>query len=400
MNASSIESTRVSAATLAMIRQLVSFDTTSRESNMALIDWVGAYLRGHGVDSRLTFDDSGKKANLFATIGPPIDGGIVLSGHTDVVPVDGQPWDSDPWQAVEIGDRLVGRGVCDMKSFIAAALALVPEMTRRTLARPLHFALSYDEEIGCIGVRRLIADLATLRYVPGGCIVGEPTGMEIVVAHKGKHSYRCRVRGFEAHSALTPKGVNAVEIACEVVAYLRGMAKRFRENGHFDRDYDVPYTTVHVGTIKGGEADNVISDTATINGTIRSYTAASREMMTRRLGEIASGVAAAMRGTADVSITHGYPAVVNDAGATELVRLVAGDVVSPGAALEMEPMAVAEDFSRVIELVPGALFCLGVRRPSWAEPRGMHTATFDLDESALPIGAAMLAGTALRFLDS
>jgi acetylornithine deacetylase len=172
--------------------------------------------------------------------------------------VDGQPWDSDPWQAIEVGDRLVGRGVCDMKSFIAAALALVPEMTRRTLARPLHFALSYDEEIGCIGVRRLIADLANLGYVPGGCIVGEPTGMEIVVAHKGKHSYRCRVRGFEAHSALTPKGVNAVEIACEIVAYLRGMAKRFRENGRFDRDYDVPYTTVHVGTIKGGTALNIV----------------------------------------------------------------------------------------------------------------------------------------------
>ena len=182
----------------------------------------------------------------------------MLSGHTDVVPVDGQPWDSDPWQAVEIDDRLVGRGVCDMKSFIAAALALVPEMMRRTLARPLHFALSYDEEIGCIGVRRLIADLANLGYVPGGCIVGEPTGMEVVVAHKGKHSYRCRVRGFEAHSALTPKGVNAVEIACEIVAYLRGMAKRFRENGRFDRDYDVPYTTVHVGTIKGGTALNIV----------------------------------------------------------------------------------------------------------------------------------------------
>jgi acetylornithine deacetylase len=252
------ESTRVSTATLAMIRQLVSFDTTSRESNMALIDWVRAYLRDHGVDSRLTFDDSGRKANLFATVGPPIDGGIVLSGHTDVVPVDGQPWDSDPWQAIESGDRLVGRGVCDMKSFIAAALALVPEMTRRTLARPLHFALSYDEEIGCIGVRRLIADLANLGYVPGGCIVGEPTGMEVVVAHKGKHSYRCRVRGFEAHSALTPKGVNAVEIACEIVGCLRAMAKRFRDNGRFDRDYDVPYTTVHVGTIKGGTALNIV----------------------------------------------------------------------------------------------------------------------------------------------
>ena len=258
MNAPLTDTKQLSAPSLAMIRQLVSFDTTSRESNMALIDWVGSYLRDHGIASRLTFDDTRKKANLFATIGPEIDGGIVLSGHTDVVPVDGQPWTSDPWQAVEVGDRLVGRGVCDMKSFIAIALALVPEMLGRKLDRPLHFALSYDEEVGCIGVRRLIADLANVGYKPGGCIVGEPTGMELVVAHKGKRSYSCRVRGFEAHSALTPKGVNAVEIACEIVAFLRGMAKRYRTEGRHDDDYDVPFTTVHVGTIKGGTALNIV----------------------------------------------------------------------------------------------------------------------------------------------
>jgi acetylornithine deacetylase len=175
-----------------------------------------------------------------------------------VVPVDGQNWETDPWLATQKGDRLVGRGVCDMKSFIAIALALVPEMAGRRFQRPLHFALSYDEEVGCIGVRRLIADLAQLGYRPGGCIVGEPTGMELVVAHKGKRSYRCRVRGFEAHSALTPNGVNAVEIACEIVAYLRAMAKRFRDEGRFDHDYDVPFTTVHVGTIKGGTALNIV----------------------------------------------------------------------------------------------------------------------------------------------
>jgi acetylornithine deacetylase len=145
-----------------------------------------------------------------------------------------------------------------MKSFIAIALALVPEMLGRKLARPLHFALSYDEEVGCIGVRRLIADLANVAYKPGGCIVGEPTGMELVVAHKGKRSYTCRVRGFEAHSALTPKGVNAVEIACEIVAHLRAIAKRFRDQGRHDQDYDVPFTTVHVGTIKGGTALNIV----------------------------------------------------------------------------------------------------------------------------------------------
>jgi acetylornithine deacetylase len=249
---------QLSDATSTMIRRLVAFDTTSRKSNLELIDWVRDYLGTHGIDSRLTFDDSGKKANLFATIGPAIDGGIVLSGHTDVVPVDGQSWSSDPWSVVATGEHLVGRGVCDMKSFIAVALALVPDVNSRTLHRPLHLALSYDEEVGCIGVRQLISDLANLEYKPGGCIVGEPTGMELVVAHKGKRSYRCRVRGFECHSALTPNGVNAVEIAAELVAHLRQMGLRFREQGRFDRDYDVPFTTVHVGTIHGGTALNIV----------------------------------------------------------------------------------------------------------------------------------------------
>jgi acetylornithine deacetylase len=241
-----------------MIRRLVGFDTTSRESNLALIDWVREYLSEHGIESRLTFDDDQRKANLFATLGPPIDGGIVLSGHTDVVPVDGQQWTSDPWSVVEAGDHLVGRGVCDMKSYSATALALVPLFLSRALERPLHFALSYDEEVGCIGVRRLIRDLALLEYKPGGCIVGEPTGMELVVAHKGKRSYRCRVRGFECHSALTPNGVNAIEIAAELIAHLRKMALRFREHGQFDGDYDVPFTTVHVGTVRGGTALNIV----------------------------------------------------------------------------------------------------------------------------------------------
>lgn len=241
-----------------MIRRLVAFNTTSRESNLALIDWVRDYLQGHGIESRLTFDDSKNKANLFATIGPQIDGGIVISGHTDVVPVDGQNWASDPWDVREEGGHLVGRGVCDMKSFIAVALAQVPQMAARKLARPLHFALSYDEEVGCIGARRMISDLANLGYKPGGCIVGEPTGMELVVAHKGKRAYRCRVRGFESHSALTPNGVNAVEIAAELVTQLRRMALRFRTQGRFDHDYDVPFTTVHVGTIKGGTALNIV----------------------------------------------------------------------------------------------------------------------------------------------
>jgi acetylornithine deacetylase len=245
-----------------LIHKLVSFDTTSRDSNLALIDWVRGYLRGHGIESTLTFNDDARKANLFATL-PARDGnattnGIVLSGHTDVVPVDGQPWDTNPFDATLIGDRVYGRGVTDMKSFSAIGLAFVPELLRRGLKRPLHFALSYDEEVGCIGVRRLIDELGRRAVTPAGCIVGEPTGMQLVVAHKGKKSWRCMVRGHEAHSALTPQGVNAVQIACEIVTYLTGMARAFRENGAFDPAYDVPYTTVHTGVIHGGTALNIV----------------------------------------------------------------------------------------------------------------------------------------------
>jgi len=244
------------------IRTLVGFDTTSRESNLALIEWVRAYLESHGIASTLTFDDGGAKANLFATLpatdGNTTHGGTVLSGHTDVVPVDGQSWDTDPFTATQIGDRLYGRGVTDMKSFSAIGLSFVPEFLRRGLKRPLHFALSYDEEIGCIGVRRLIADIVARGVKPAGCIVGEPTGMRLVVAHKGKKSYRCRVRGHEAHSSLTPLGVNAVQVACEIVNHLTLMARGFRERGTFDAAYDVPYTTVHTGVIRGGTALNIV----------------------------------------------------------------------------------------------------------------------------------------------
>jgi acetylornithine deacetylase len=245
-----------------LIRTLVGFDTTSRDSNLALIHWVRDWLAGHGVASTLTFDDERRKANLFATLpahdGNADTGGIVLSGHTDVVPVDGQPWDTDPFTATPVGDKVHGRGVTDMKSFSATGLAFVPELLRRGLRLPVHFALSYDEETGCIGVHRLLADIVARGVAPAGCIVGEPTGMQVVVAHKGKKAWRCRVRGFEAHSSLTPMGVNAVQVGCDIVAFLTQKARAFRDRGGFDDAYDVPFTTVHTGVIRGGTAVNII----------------------------------------------------------------------------------------------------------------------------------------------
>lgn len=247
-----------SSRSLDMIRKLVAFDTTSRNSNLEIIGFIRDYLSSHGVESQLVFDETGKKANLYATLGPADKPGIALSGHTDVVPVDGQEWDSDPWTITERDGRLYGRGTCDMKSFLAIALAMVPEFLKRPLQHPIHLIFSYDEEVGCVGVRRLIALLEEFRIKPAAVIVGEPTDMKVIVAHKGKKSLRCRVRGFEAHSSLAPKGVNAIEYAAEMIAYLRRVAQRCAKEGPFDQDYDIPHSTVHTGVIQGGTALNIV----------------------------------------------------------------------------------------------------------------------------------------------
>ena len=241
-----------------MIRRLVGFDTTSRESNLALIDFVQDYLRGWGISSELVYDRERRKANLYAAIGPAEKSAVILSGHTDVVPVDGQAWDTDPFAVAEKDGCLYGRGTSDMKSFIAVALALVPEFLARDLKTPVHFAFSYDEEVGCIGVRDLIARLKERPIRPSACIVGEPTSMRPVIAHKGKRSIRCKVRGLESHSALAHEGVNAVEAAAEIVAYLKSMARRKRDEGPFDPAFSPPYTTVHTGVIHGGTALNIV----------------------------------------------------------------------------------------------------------------------------------------------
>ncbi|HWI26425.1 MAG TPA: acetylornithine deacetylase [Stellaceae bacterium] len=245
-------------SSLEMIRRLVGFDTTSRESNLALIGFVQDYLDGWGIASELVFDGERRKANLYATIGPADRSGILLSGHTDVVPVDGQAWDSDPFAIAEKEGCLFGRGTSDMKSFIAVSLALVPEFLERHLKTPVHLAFTYDEEVGCIGVRGLIAELKTRPVRPSACIVGEPTLMRPVVAHKGKRSLRCRVHGLESHSALAHEGVNAVEAAAEIVAFLKSMARRKRDQGPFDHGFSPPYTTVHTGVIQGGTALNIV----------------------------------------------------------------------------------------------------------------------------------------------
>jgi acetylornithine deacetylase len=210
------------------------------------------------VKSQLVYDETKRKANLYATLGPEDIPGIMLSGHTDVVPVDGQNWDSDPFAIAEKDGRLYGRGTCDMKSFIAIALAYAPKFLEGGPKTPIHYAFSYDEEIGCIGVQRLIEVMNGMAIKPRLCIVGEPTDMKVVIAHKGKTSYRCHVRGFEAHSSLAPHGVNAIEFAAELIAHMKAMARRIAKEGPFDPLFDVPHTTVHTGTIRGGTALNIV----------------------------------------------------------------------------------------------------------------------------------------------
>jgi len=240
------------------MEQLVAFDTTSRDSNLDLIHFVRDYLSGHGVDSTIIRDADEPKANLYATIGPQDRPGIMLSGHTDVVPVDGQEWNSDPFRMVERNGRLYGRGTCDMKGFIALVLANIPEFLRRGLDTPIHLALSYDEEVGCLGVRHLIDLVNTLPVRPRMAIIGEPTEMQVIVAHKGKTDVNVHVRGFECHSALAPSGVNAVDYAAELIGHISRMARRVAGEGPFDDEFDVPHSTLHTGVIQGGTALNIV----------------------------------------------------------------------------------------------------------------------------------------------
>ncbi|QCO05404.1 acetylornithine deacetylase (plasmid) [Azospirillum argentinense] len=240
-----------------MIARLVGFDTVSRRSNMALIDWVRDHLAGYGVESRLVPSPDGAKANLFATIGPMTEGGVVLSAHTDVVPVDGQPWNTDPFTLVERDGRLYGRGTADMKSFPAVALALLPDILEAGLKRPLHLALSYDEEVGCIGAPAMIARIADELPRPRAVIVGEPTSMGVVLAHKGCYVLRTTVTGHEVHSSQIDRGVSAVMTAARLVNLVGDMAAENAAAAEPACGFDPPFTTLQVGTIEGGTAANI-----------------------------------------------------------------------------------------------------------------------------------------------
>jgi acetylornithine deacetylase len=254
----------------AVLARLVAFDTTSRNSNLALIDAVRVMLSEHGIPCRLVHNDDGKKANLLATVGPMIEGGIVLSGHTDVVPVDGQNWHSNPFRVVERDGRLFGRGTADMKSFLAVILAALDQMKAANLKVPLHFAFTYDEEVGCLGAPSLIRFLRAELPSPGAVIVGEPTEMKVVSAHKGITVVRTTVTGHEAHSSQVAHGVSAVMVAAELITFLQTLGREAAENGPSDKLFDPPHTTITVNRIEGGTAVNIMARHCTFQWDIRA----------------------------------------------------------------------------------------------------------------------------------
>jgi len=254
-----------------ILQELIAFDTTSRRSNMEIVDYIQSYLDEYGVASRLTFDHSGKKANLWATIGPATTGGVVLSGHLDVVPVDGQQWSSDPFDMWKANGRLHGRGVADMKGFIAVCLAMVPQLVENELALPIHFAFTYDEEVGCIGVHNLVDDVVNNLPLPRAVIVGEPTSMQIIGGHKGARSFQTIVKGVPAHSSNPGFGVNSIMAAARIVSFLESLQNELKCNAHANCEFDPPYSTIDLGIINGGTAKNIIPEYTTIEWGFRLH---------------------------------------------------------------------------------------------------------------------------------
>jgi acetylornithine deacetylase len=263
-----------------LLADLVAFNTVSDRSNLPLIDYIEEYLAPFGITGQRVVDDTGQKASLWVTIGPEDRPGIVLSGHTDVVPVEGQNWSNDPFQMIEREGRLYGRGTTDMKGFVAVCLAMVPEIARAKLSMPIHLAISYDEEIGCIGVRPLLRELSRAAVKPLGCFVGEPTQMQVTIGHKGKHAVRATFRGLACHSSQAPTGVNAVEYAADLIIEIRRRADELASAGRRDPMYDVPHTTMLTSIVQGGTALNIVPDHCTVEFEVRGLGIVESKQMT------------------------------------------------------------------------------------------------------------------------
>jgi acetylornithine deacetylase len=311
---------------------LVAFDTTSRESNLHLIEFVRDYLASFDVPCELVYNEQRSKANLFATIGPADKPGIVLSGHTDVVPVDGQPWTVAPFQLTERDGKLYGRGTADMKGYIACVLALVPSLVQASLRLPVHIALSYDEEVGCLGVRSLLKAVEQRPVKPMLCIIGEPTKLKPVLGHKGKLAMRCDIHGEACHSAYAPLGVNAIEYAAELIGELGRIGHRLKAPEHHDARFDPPFSTVQTGVISGGKALNIVPADCRFDFEIRALPSHDPSLVAQELQTYAEQqVLPRMRAVSDQSEIRfselsAYPGLATDAHseAAELIGAFSG----------------------------------------------------------------------------
>lgn len=318
------------ALTLEILADLIGFDTTSCNSNLALMAYIQRFLEQHGVASKLVYDGQETKANLYATIGPTEKAGVMLSGHTDTVPVTGQNWTTEPYQMSELDGRYYGRGTSDMKGFIAVVLAAVPQMVQQNLHTPIHLAFSYDEEIGCVGVRRLIHTLQNHPLKPAVCIIGEPTSMQVVTSHKGKLAAKVTVSGKECHSGMAPLGVNAVNYAARMIIWLEQLAQNKEDFGPFEEGYDIPHSTVHTGTVKGGTALNIVPNRCEFLFEIRNIAQENPRDLLAQFTTYAEELVAEMRLTdkncdISVEITTEYPGLstAQDAEVVAFVKKLA-----------------------------------------------------------------------------
>ncbi|WP_047337109.1 acetylornithine deacetylase [Pseudomonas protegens] len=315
-----------------LLARLVGFATVSRDSNLELIGFIRDYLASHGVHSELIYNPERTKANLFASIGPEDRGGVVLSGHTDVVPVDGQAWSVEPFVLSEREGRLYGRGTADMKGFIASVLAAVPGLTRRRLRLPVHLAFSYDEEVGCLGVRPMLERMQQRPHKPLLCLIGEPTELRPVLGHKGKLAMRCQVRGAACHSAYAPYGVNAIEYAARLIGKLGEIGSRLAQPEHHDPRFDPPFSTVQTGTIQGGRALNIVPAECQFDFEVRTLPGYDAQAVVDQLqGYARDQLLPQMQAVqADTGITlqplSAYPglATAADSEAAELLALLSG----------------------------------------------------------------------------
>lgn len=314
-----------------LLADLIAFDTTSRESNLALIDYVRAYLAGLCIDSELLFNAERSKANLYARIGPAGAGGVMLSGHSDVVPVDGQAWTLPAFALSERDGRLYGRGTADMKGFIACLLAALPRFLDAPLRLPLHIAISYDEEVGCLGVRSLVERLRASPERPAICLIGEPTEMRPVLGHKGKLAMRCEVHGAACHSAYAPQGVNAIEYAAKLIGRLGEIGERLAVPERHDSRFDPPYSTVQTGVIQGGRALNIVPAECRFDFEMRALPADDPQQVAAELRDYAEReLLPRMRAVSAVSDIRfselsSYPGLLTDAAsdAAQLLALIA-----------------------------------------------------------------------------